>query len=162
MNDGAEITDVAPGARKSLEAILEESFEGLYLWHAKKTLREIELVRAARIDGEYAGLAMLKSLSIEVGYVYYIAVARKHRRKRIGGKLLGASLEYFSQIGTREVYASITEGNIESEALFESVGFRRTNRAELSKRFGLVRTFEMYRRMLVVPGESLFRKELKM
>ncbi len=160
MSDGLAIVDVPSDERDSLDEILEESFEGLYLWHARRTLAEIELVRAAKIDEAYAGLAMLKRLSDEVGYVYYIAVARKHRRNRIGGRLLRNSLDYFSSIGSRVVYASIEEGNIESSTLFQSMGFRKTSYDELSRKYGRVRALGMYRRMLVVPGEVLFYKVL--
>ena len=40
--------DVPRGERAALEQILEESFEGWYLRHSKRTLREVEEVRAAR------------------------------------------------------------------------------------------------------------------
>ena len=42
-----EIAEVPKQARASLIPILEESFEGLYLWHARRTLQSIEVVREA-------------------------------------------------------------------------------------------------------------------
>jgi hypothetical protein len=42
------VVDVPEGERARLLPILEESFEGLYLWHARRTLQSIETVRAAR------------------------------------------------------------------------------------------------------------------
>ena len=41
------IIDVAKGKRARFDWILEESFEGWYLMHSRRTLRDIELVRAA-------------------------------------------------------------------------------------------------------------------
>src|SRR5439155_13761462 len=79
--ENVEIMDVPAGRRQELDWILEESFEGWYLWHSKKTLRDVELVRAAMSSGRPLGLVMLKSLEGTVGYVYYIAVARASRNK---------------------------------------------------------------------------------
>src|SRR5438046_9603083 len=39
--------DIPTGKRASLEWILEESFEGCDLMHSKRTLRRVEVVRAA-------------------------------------------------------------------------------------------------------------------
>ncbi len=158
MSDEPTIVDLAPGERDSLDSILEESFEGLYLWHARKMLREIELVRAAKVGGEFVGLVMLKKLNDEVGYLYYLAVAANHRRRGVGGVLLRNALDYFVSIGSREAYASIEEENDESAALFVSMGFRRTSYDELSRKYGKIRALDMYRRMLVVPGEILYCK----
>jgi hypothetical protein len=49
--DGTAIVDVPRKERADLEWILEESFEGWYLMHSKRTLRDIELVRAANPSG---------------------------------------------------------------------------------------------------------------
>ena len=103
---------------------------------------------------------MLKSLEGGVGYVYYIAVARAHRRTGVARALLRDSLARFSTAGVKEVFASTETDNLPSERLFESEGFSRTNYAEVSKRYGRLHAIEMYRRMLVVPGEVLLHKVL--
>jgi L-amino acid N-acyltransferase YncA len=149
------------GGRTLLDPILEGSFEGLYLWHARRMLREVERVRVARIGGgEVVGLAMLTNISAEAGYVYYIAVAPAQRKMGIGARLLRDALEYFADNGSEEAYASIEEGNVESMALFTSAGFRETGHAELSRKYGALRALDMYRKMLVVSGERLFFKAL--
>jgi len=79
------IEEVPSKQRHSLEWILQESFEGWYLMHSKRTLHHIELVRAAMSSGKPIGLVMLKILEGTIGYVYYIAVA-KAQRKRASGK----------------------------------------------------------------------------
>ena len=63
------IVDVPARERASLGWILEESFEGWYLLHSKKTLRDIEVVRAAKSSGKPVGLVMLKTLEGSTGYV---------------------------------------------------------------------------------------------
>ena len=154
------IVDVPKRKRAGFEWILEESFEGWYLMHSKKTLRNIELVRAAMSTGKPVGLVMLKILVESVGYVYYIAVAKASRKKGIGKLLLEDSLRYFKASSVKEVFASVEEDNEPSEALFASEGFTRTSFSEVSKKHGSLHTLNMYREMLVVPGEVLLRRAI--
>ena len=154
------ITDVPVEQRPSLDMILEESFEGWYLRHSKGTLLDVEVVRSAVSSGTPVGLIMLKTLEAGVGYVYYIAVARAHRRTGIGRLLLEDSIQRFKAAGAREVFAGVETDNRPSEALFESEGFARTNFGEVSKKYGRFHAFNMYRMMLVVPGEVLLRREI--
>ena len=158
--ENIEITDVPAGKRQELDWILEESFEGWYLWHSKKTLRDIELVRAAVSSGKSAGLVMLKTLEGTVGYVYYIAVARASRNKGIGKLLLDDALRLFKASNLKEVFASVEKENELSEALFASEGFTKTSFGEVSKRHGSLHAANMYRAMTVVPGEILLRKAI--
>src|SRR5580692_760715 len=124
-DDGLRIADSAERGRDELDTILDESFEGRYLWHAKKTLAEIETVRVAYIGETPVGLAMLKVVRAGAGYVYYIAVGAAHRKEGIGTRLLEDSLRYFAGIGAKEVYASVGSDNVESNALFRGHGFRK-------------------------------------
>lgn len=158
----ARVVEVPKGERERLTPILEESFEGIYLWHAKRTLRSIEVVRAARTpSGEDAGLVMLKTLSEGPGYVYYVAVPPGQRRKGVGGVLLDDALAYFAGKGAPEVYASVPDGNAASNALFSSRGFERVRESEVADRYGRFRSFMMYREMMVVRGEVLLVKVLQ-
>ena len=143
-----------------MQHLLEESFEGWYLSHSKKTLMNIEVVKKAVVDEHPAGLVMLKTLYGTIGYVYYIAVAKDCRRRKVATRLLEHSLEYFSGLSVREVYASIEEGNAESEGLFRSRGFVRTRYGEVSRKYGNLRALNLYRKMLVVPGEMLLCRPL--
>jgi ribosomal protein S18 acetylase RimI-like enzyme len=154
------IIDVPARKRAELEWILEESFEGWYLMHSKRTLRGIEMVRAAMSSGRPVGLVMLKTLEENVGYVYYIAVAKADRKKGIGKLLLNDSLRIFGSSKVKEVFASVEKDNEPSEALFASEGFTKTSFGEVSKRHGSLHTMNMYRAMTVVPGEVLLRKTI--
>jgi len=155
-----EISEVRASDRRRLLPILEESFEGLYLWHARRTLSSISLVKAARVDGEDAGVSMLKIVAEKAGYVYYIAVARRFRGRGIGGRLLDDALSLFRRQGMENVYASVEEENVESKALFSSRGFQPIPSNQLANEYGRVRAFIMSREMMVVPGEVLLRKRL--
>src|SRR5713101_5325865 len=134
--EGAAIVDIPVGERVSLEWILDESFEGWYLRHSKGTLRNVEVVRAAILSGKPVGLVMLKTLESNVGYVYYIAVARAHRKRGIAKLLLEDALRHFEAAGVKEAFASVEEDNEPSEALFASEGFTRTSFGEVSKKHG--------------------------
>ena len=158
--DGVAIVDVPDDQRAELKWILEESFEGWYLRHSTGMLRKIELVRAAMSAGKPVGLIMLKTLEGGAGYVYYIAVAKGQRRKGIAKVLLEDALRSFKVKGVEEVFASVEEDNEPSEILFAAEGFTRTNFGDVSKKHGRLHTVNMYREMLVVPGEVLLRKEI--
>jgi ribosomal protein S18 acetylase RimI-like enzyme len=156
--DSVQIEEVAADERRLLEPILDKSFTGWYRSHAKHTLRTIEIVRAAVVEGKRVGVVMLNWLNKEAGYVYYIAVLPDLRGHGIAGRLLDDSLNFFFQHGAREVYASVTEHE-ESITLFMSHGFRETGFKELSRKYGFVSTMNLYRRMLVVSGETLLVRE---
>ena len=123
--DDIMIVDVPAKKRRGLEWILEESFEGWYLMHSKRTLRDVGLVRAAMSSGKPVGLVMLKTMERNVGYVYYIAVAKAHREKGIAKLLLEDALRIFTASSVEEVFASVEEDNAPSEGLFASEGFTR-------------------------------------
>src|SRR5207249_10832785 len=125
--DHITIVDVPARKRRDLEWILEESFEGWYLMHSRRTLRDVEVVRAAMSSGKPVGLVMLKTLEGSVGYVYYIAVAKAERKKGIAKQLLEDALRIFKASKVEEVFASVEESNKPSEALFGSEGFTRTS-----------------------------------
>ena len=155
-----EVVTIPQSERSVLTPILEESFEGLYLWHSKRTLQGIELVRALRVGGEQAGLSMLKMVADGAGYVYYIAVSARFRRKGLGGKLLDDALSHFMGVGAEVVFASVEDDNAESNALFSSRGFLRTDRGSIAGRYGQIRALLMYKEMMIVPGEVVLRKTL--
>lgn len=161
--DEVTVVEVPQGKERSarLSPILEESFEGLYRWHAERTIKEIEVVRSAQIRGRDIGVMMLKVIAKDAGYVYYIAVSKSHRRMGVGGRLLDSALEYFAGKGAVDVFASVEEDNFESARLFSSRGFVRSGRGYLAGRYGRLRSVMMYREMMVVPGEVLLRRDMR-
>ncbi|HXW36499.1 MAG TPA: GNAT family N-acetyltransferase [Nitrososphaerales archaeon] len=139
---------------------MEQSFEGLYLRHAKRTLGEIDIVREAELEGNPVGVTMLTSFYGTLGYVFYIAVAESQRRKRIGGLLLDDAIQLFKGMGLNQAFASVEGHNAASVGLFRSRGFSKTSYGQVARRFGKIRAIVLYRRMLVVPGETLLSKSL--
>lgn len=153
--DRLRLRDLPLPEREAAVPVLKEGFVGVYRWHAKRTLREVRVVRAAEIDGALAGLAMLERLAPEVGYVYYVAVGLRYRRQGVGAALLDDAVARFRRDGAEVVYAAVEEENLASRRLFESRGFRVVERDEPSFREGGLGARGFRTRMWIVHGELL-------
>ncbi len=149
------LIDLVGSARDRAIPILKESFEGIYRWHAKRTLHEIATVRAIDLDGTIVGASMLDQLLPEVGYVYYVFVGDHHRREGVGGRLLDDALSRFWSNSTRVVYAAAEEENVASRELFRSRGFRIVDRDERNWQEGGLGAWGLRTRMRLVSGEVL-------
>jgi ribosomal protein S18 acetylase RimI-like enzyme len=151
-----ELVDLEGEARERAVPILIESFEGIYRWHAKRTLRRIPEVRGAESDGRLVGISMLERLVPEVGYVYYVAVAAADRGQGIGGRLLDDAVARFRAAGAVIVYGAVEEDNTASVRLFRSRGFREVERRELGYQEGGLGAWGLRSRMMIVHGEVLY------
>ncbi len=154
------LVDLAGDDRERAVPILIDSFEGIYRWHAKRTLRRIPRVRGAVYHGELAGITMLERLTPEVGYVYYIAVGRTYRGRGLGGILLDDAIARFVADGAEIVYGAVEEENTASVRLFRSRGFREVERKELGYREGGLGAWGLRSRMMLVSGEVLYGKRV--
>ncbi len=161
VQNGVVIVDTPQQERFTLDPILEESFDGWYLRHSRKTLAEAEMVRMAKVSGEPVGLIMLKTLDPGAGYIFYVAVAKAHRGTGVAALLVRDALDLFRAAGLTDAFASVEEENFPSERLFSTEGFTRTGLAEVSKKYGFLRALNMYRMMVVVPGEVLLHRTLE-
>jgi ribosomal protein S18 acetylase RimI-like enzyme len=155
------IEEARGGSRSRLGAILEQSFAGMYLWHAQRTLRTVRWVRAAFREGAPEGLAMLRMIARRSGYIYYIAVIPSRRATGIGGRLLDDALQVLKAEGAAEALACILSGNFPSIRLFESRGFMRVSFSRLVRSRGFLSAATLWTRMIVAPGEKVFAKALR-
>ena len=156
-----EIVDLPASDRERAVPVLLESFEGIYRWHAKRTLRDVSRVRVAERSGRLVGVAMLERLLPEVGYVYYIAVAAASRQTGIGGRLLDDAIEGFRSTGAQVIYAAVRSDNEPSLRLFRSRGLRPVERKELGFREGGLGAWGLRSRMRLVYGEVLLGRRLE-
>jgi ribosomal protein S18 acetylase RimI-like enzyme len=154
------VADLPGPARERAIPVLRDGFEGIYRWHAKRTLRDVSLVRAAEQEGEVVGVALLERIAPGVGYVYYLAVKASFRRHGIGGLLLDDAIAGFAREGVRVVYAAAEEENTSSIALFLSRGFRTVERRELGYREGGLGAWGLRSKMWLVSGEVLLGRRL--
>jgi ribosomal protein S18 acetylase RimI-like enzyme len=142
------------GERRELAVpIVIDSFVGIYRWHAKRTLRRISVVRGAMDGDRLVGVSMLEDLAPGVGYVYYIAVRRSDRHRKVGSFLLDDALARFRAQRAEIVYAAAEEDNVPSLSLFKSYGFRIVERDELGYREGGLGAWGLRSKMMVVHGE---------
>jgi ribosomal protein S18 acetylase RimI-like enzyme len=157
MSAGTDISieERGRGDRRDLLPILRDSFDGIYLWHARRILLGRAAVLAAERNRAPVGLAMTKMLAPGVGYVYYLAISRAERRRGIGGLLLDRCLTYLASQGAGTVFASVTGGNLPSERLVASRGFRACTFGNLAARLGPAAALGMWMRMTVAPGERV-------
>lgn len=149
------LVDLGREERERGVPVIVDAFSGVYRWHAKRTLRSVATVRAAELGGEVVGVALLERLEPEVGYVYYVAVRKDHRRGGIGGALLDDALAGFRRAGAEVVFAAVRAENAASLRLFASRGFRPTEKKEKSYRDGGLGAWGLRSRMWVVSGEEL-------
>jgi L-amino acid N-acyltransferase YncA len=155
-----QIDDVRPEARHTLAQIIDQSFTGIYRWHAAKTLGSIDRVRAASRGDSAAGLTMFTMLEPGCGYLYYVAVRPSNRASGVGGLLLDDAIEALQAGGAHEVFACIRADNVPSVRLFASRGFVKTGFRELARDKGAGHAARLWCRMVVAPGEKLFRKTM--
>ena len=113
------------------------------------------------MSGEPVGLIMLKTLEAGAGYIFYVAVARAHRGTGVAALLVRDAVESFRAAGLTDAFASVEQDNLPSERLFAAEGFTRTSLATVSRRYGLLHALNMYRVMVVVPGEVLLHRALE-
>jgi ribosomal protein S18 acetylase RimI-like enzyme len=150
-----EVIDLVGENRERAVPALKDGFEGIYRWHAKRTLRSATWVRAAVLQGEVVAVSILERLDPAVGYVYYLSTAQSHRREGLGALLLDDALALFRREGAVVAYGAAEEENVASIALFRSRGFRRVERKELGFREGGLGAWGLRSRMTLVGGEVL-------
>ncbi|MGA9840047.1 MAG: GNAT family N-acetyltransferase [Thermoplasmata archaeon] len=153
--EGITLGDLAVTARDEAVPVVVDAFVGIYRWHAKRTLRDVSVVRAARVDGAIVGISMLERLTPSVAYVYYLAVRKDSRRRGLGALLLDDALDGFVRGGARVVYGAAEKKNTGSIALFVSRGFRTVERRELGYQQGGLGAWGLRSRMWLVSGEVL-------
>jgi len=161
-SDGAELTsspprlvDLVGPERERAVPVIRDGFVGIYRWHAKRTLREVPIVRAVEARGEVVGATLLDLLVPEVGYVYYLMVLSEHRRHGLGGLLLDDALAIFRARAVEVVYGAVQSDNAPSQRLFARRGFREVARKETGWREGGLGAWGLRSRMWIVPGERL-------
>ncbi|MGA2381735.1 MAG: GNAT family N-acetyltransferase [Spirochaetia bacterium] len=161
MSSALHIKGVPTETRDSLRPILDQSFKGVYRWHAQRTLRSVKWVREATQGDTQVGLTMFTMLEQSSGYIYYIAVTPSQRAKGVGGFLLDDALQLLRTSGALEIIACVRTDNIPSIRLLQSRDFVRTGFRELVLLKGFASAARLWMRMVVAPGEKVFIRVLR-
>ncbi len=156
MSSTLHIGDVAVESRGTLVAIIDESFHGIYRWHARRVLRSVTWVRHAARDNAPVGLTMSAMIAPGSGYLFYVAVVPVERSAGVGGALLDDVLALLQSAGAREVLACVRADNVASLRLLESRSFIGMAFRELVQSRGLAHAARLWMRMIVAPGERVF------
>ena len=150
------VQEVPAESRTDLVSLVDQSFDGIYRWHARKTLREVRWVRRAAREERAIGLIMLTTLTPDLGYVYYVAVLPAERGAGIGALLLDDAMAALRAVGAREVLACIRSENLPSIRLFRAKGFERIRFRDLVRDRGFWDAARLWAGMVVAPGEGVF------
>ncbi|MCI4322231.1 MAG: GNAT family N-acetyltransferase [Thermoplasmata archaeon] len=156
-----EIIELAGTDRERAVPVLRDGFTGVYRWHAKKTLGEVDRVRGLVLGDVVVGVTLLAGLVPEVGYVYYVAIATAHRGKGLGGRLLDDAIGLFDQEGRSVVYVATEPENAPMVAALRRRGFREVERKELGFAEGGLGAWGLRSRMTLVWGEILMGRRLR-
>jgi ribosomal protein S18 acetylase RimI-like enzyme len=154
------IEDVTPADRGSLLPVIDQSFTGLYRWHARRTLGSIRWARAAVGEGSAVGAALFTLIGEGTGYLYYVAVLPSNRGSGVGGMLVDDAIQVLRAQEAREAYACVRPDNVPSVKLIQSRGFTRTSFGELARTRGFPAAARLWAAMVVAPGEGVFRRDL--
>jgi len=71
------------------------------------------------------------------GWIYHLAVAKAHRNRGIGSKLLAAAEQKLWDMGVRQINLMVYEENPYAEALYRRRGYETSPVKVLRKRFAL-------------------------
>jgi ribosomal protein S18 acetylase RimI-like enzyme len=158
MTSETVIRDCPPPERPALALLIDECFHGIYRWHAARTLEKVSLVRVADVDGSAAGITMLSELDSHTAYLYYIAVRPAYRGKGLGRQLLEDAFAVMRAWGAGEMLSAARRDNAASIGLLTACGFEPAGFRSLARARGLREAVGLWRRMVVAPGEAVFRR----
>jgi len=158
---GVTFQAVPADTRDALRLILDQSFTGIYLWHARRTLRSVAWVREGILEESSIGLTMSTMLGENIGYVAYEAVAPAWRRKGFGSLLLDDVLQFLQARGASRILACVRPENVPSVLLLRSRCFERITFRSVAHSRGFPRAVRLWARMVVAPGEHVYHLNLE-
>lgn len=108
--------------------------ESGYAWFLGTQLRDEDVIvlvaeRDAKVVGYvYAGLEPLswKELRDACGFIHDIVVVEEGRRHGVASALIEAAIDWMREKGAPRVILGTAHANVNAQALFEKLGFRRT------------------------------------
>ena len=133
---GVELRPVTDGDRSAIASLLLDAYRGTIDDEGEGEPEALaaadfylgSIVRGCSVVAESQGALVAISFVVVVGEVHFIdpvATAATMKRQGVGRRAVSQSLALLAERGVDEVRAVITDGNVGSEALFVSLGFRR-------------------------------------
>ena len=122
-------------------ALWRDVFAGAPSWNdphldiQNKLAIQRELFLVALVDGVVVGTAM-GGYDGHRGWVYYVAVARGHRRKGIGAALTAHLENSLRSLGCPKLNLQVRAGNVEAVRFYSSLGYGEEDRVSMGKVLG--------------------------
>jgi ribosomal protein S18 acetylase RimI-like enzyme len=136
---GLAIRSFQPPDRPHLERLWSHVFPDDPPWNAphlmiaSKLNVQPELLLVAELAGTIVGAAIAGFDGVR-GWLYHLAVAPEHRRKRIATHLVRAAESRLEALGCPKVNLQIRAGNQEVVAFYESLGYQVEDRVSMGRR----------------------------
>jgi ribosomal protein S18 acetylase RimI-like enzyme len=124
--------------KEGVLALWSEVFDDSPLWDnplddiGRKKACQSEGFLIACWDGEVVGTTMA-GYDGHRGWIYYVGVCPRHRRKGIGSALLKRAEEVLLNAGCPKLNLQVRVGNPEAVAFYESLGFYVEERVSMGK-----------------------------
>ncbi len=150
------LRETRPDDRPAIERISRASFDRVYAFFSIRGSRSGWPQLVAEDDGAVVGFleGRLFDGRPPIGYVYFVAVDPAHRRQHAGRILVEESLSRFRERGATRVFASVSQGNEASMALFRNLGFEDVPRGAMWRWYRL-RSIALQMNMMIAPHEVL-------
>ena len=148
--NGGMMLSVRPFAKPDTEdvvALWREVFPDAPPWNEpaadieRKLAVQPELFFVAHWEGELAGTAMC-GYDGHRGWVYYVAVSPRHRRRGVGAKLMGRVEAELVKLGCGKLNLQVREGNNSAVEFYASLGYEIEGRVSMGKRLAVDREDE--------------------
>ena len=126
---------------EAVAALWREVFSAAPSWNHPETdiRRKLEVQRdmflAALLDGELVGTA-LAGYDGHRGWVYYLAVSPRHRRRGIGRLLMERVEKILTEVGCPKLNLQVRADNPQVVSFYRKLGYAIEERISLGKRLG--------------------------
>ena len=134
--------EIRPFVESDTEAVVllwREVFPRAPAWNdpeadiRRKLAIQRDLFLVAMLDGELAGTAMA-GYDGHRGWVYYLAVAPRYRRRGIGADLMASVEQRLSDLGCPKINLQVRATNHDVVSFYERLGYAVEERISMAKR----------------------------
>jgi ribosomal protein S18 acetylase RimI-like enzyme len=141
VSSGATIRPYREADEAAVAALWREVFSDAPDWNAperdiwRKLSVQRELFLVAEAEGAIVGTAMA-GYDGHRGWVYYVAVAPRRRRRGLGAALMAAVEDGLRAMGCIKLNLQVRAANIGAVAFYRKLGYRVEERVSMGKLIG--------------------------
>jgi ribosomal protein S18 acetylase RimI-like enzyme len=137
--DMVEVRPYMEADQAAVAALWRLVFPGAPVWNhpeidiQRKLAVQRELFLVAVLDSEVVGTAMA-GYDGHRGWVYYVAVSPRHRRRGIGTALMSSVEDRLAHLGCPKLNLQVRASNQEVVSFYEQLGYKVEQRVSMGKR----------------------------